>query len=532
MKISIMDLMDHYYGEEGAALAASNRPARKGYRAAPAAAKPPLLRPLRIAAAFLLVIGIAGALFWGFGAKTGVASGNSLQQEQLPTQSTVSTLPPAEDSTAEEARTTHAPDAVLYPQLSEAPNSAEEAAAVHADSVLDCAADSTDYYSYGNLLLADGSYYTMTDNGPVPLDTTHLETTVELYGTWTVDLDYAIVDGQLVFHNNTDTNRYVMVDGEPMGEMDYYEKYGTYATDVIEPQVAVAEPVTGSTDTVLLWIVRDDAQASGLRYPFFYNILTGEVSDPLANVPELLHQTFFGGFIFNSARTKVLVPTSTALSVGTGDAIIPGSKTVFVCDLTTGTMTDVWSLLEPELPEPDDPNTERTMQGSCTWADDDTFLCWVSNATPMDDGSTQFSTSMYAYDLSAGGLVYQRAVSGIPAQTSDFGQSWLYEYSDDMPLQLLDTASGTVYPTSSISPDLSLLKLGDTVSLLSTEDGTVYLVDAQKAAWANLTQQLELPKTGIQSYPLLTEDWLCVSTRTHVYCCRLSSLTFTPLDAD
>ena len=534
MKISIMDLMDHYYGEEGAALAASNRPSRKAHGPAPTPARSPLLRPLRIAAAFLLVVGITGALFWGFGAKKGMSSGNSLQQENVPEPGSVSTALSPEDSAAEDARTTHAPDAVLYPQLSETPDAANQAAVSAADYVLDCAADSTDYFSYGNLLLADGSYYNMTDNGPVPLDTTHLKTTVELYGTWTVDLDYAVVDRQLVFHNNTSTARYVLVDGEPMGEMDYYERYGTRPTDVIEPQVAVAEPVPNSADTVLLWIVRDDAQASGLRYPFFYNLFTGEVSDPLANVPELLHQTFFGGFTFNRARTRLLVTTSTALSVGTGDAIVPGSKVVYVCDLTTGTMTDVWTLLQSEIPEPKDPNTKLTMQGSCTWADDDTFLCWINSSTALDDGSSQFSASMYAYDLSTGQLVYQRATSGIPTQTSDFGQAWLYEISADdnpVPLQLLDTVSGTVYPTDSISPDLSILKLEDTVSLLTAEDGTVYLIDHQENAWVNLTQQLSLPKAGIQSYPLLTEDWLCLSTSQQVYCYRLTDIPLTPLDA-
>lgn len=115
MKISIMDLMDHYYGEEGAALAASNRPSRKAHGPAPTPARSPLLRPLRIAAAFLLVVGITGALFWGFGAKKGMSSGNSLQQENVPEPSSVSTALSPEDSAAEDARTTHAPDAVLYP---------------------------------------------------------------------------------------------------------------------------------------------------------------------------------------------------------------------------------------------------------------------------------------------------------------------------------------------------------------------------------------------------------------------------------
>lgn len=529
MKISIMDLMDYYYGEEGAQLAAK----QARHTAAPSAPaqKSPALRPLRIAAAFLLVVGISGALIWGFGSKHG--AGNSLGQEPTPEPTAVATAPP-ESSSEEAARTTHAPDAVAYPQQSEVPNSTDEAAALHADSVLDCAADSTDYYSYGNLILADGSYYTMTQNGIVPLTTTHLETTVDLYGSWTVDLDYAVVDGQLVFHNNTSTNRYVLVDGEPMGEMDYYEKYGTYPTDVIEPQVAVAEPVPGSADTVQLWIYRHDSQASGLRYPFFYNIFTGEVSDPLANVPELLNHTFFGGFIFNSALTKVLVPISTALSVGPDDAIIPGSRTVYVCDLVTGTMTDAWSLLESDLPNTDDPDTNLSMSGSCTWADDDTFLCWITTITVKDD-DTQISTSAYAYSLSDQALVYRSADSGSCVESYAFNQSQIYESLENRTsaaLQLRDTASGTTYSTGSIAPDLGIRKLSGNMSLLTAGDGTIYLVDEQHASWANLTEQLALPKDGVQSYPLLTEDWLCVSTRAHVYCYELSKLTFTPLEAD
>lgn len=529
MKISIMDLMDHYYGEEGAQLAAKQ--ARHTAPPFAPAQKSPILRPLRIAAAFLLVVGISGALIWGFGSKHG--AGNSLGQEPAPEPTAVSTAPP-ESSIEEAARTTHAPDAVAYPQLSEAPNSADEAAALHADSVLDCAADSTDYYSYGNLILADGSYYTMTQDGVVPLTTTHLETTVDLYGSWTVDLDYAVVDGQLVFHNNTSTNRYVMVDGEPMYEYDYYKKYGTFPENPITPQVAVAEPVTGSTDTVLLWIVRDDAQASGLRYPFFYNILTGEVSDPLANVPELLNHTFFGGFIFNNARTKILVPISTALSVGPDDAIIPGSRTVYVCDLVTGTMTDAWSLLESDLPNTDDPDTNLSMSSSCTWADDDTFLCWITSITVKGD-DTKTATSAYAYSLSDHALVYRSTDSGSCVESYSFNQSQIYESLENRTnaaLQLRDTVSGTTYSTGSIAPDLSIRKLSDNMSLLTAWDGTVYLVDEQHAAWANLTEQLALPKDGVQSYPLLTEDWLCVSTRAHVYCYKLSKLTFTPLEAD
>ena len=47
-----------------------------------------------------------------------------------------------------------------------------------------------------------------------------------------------------------------------------------------------------------------EGTVSGLSYPFFYNILTGEISDPLSNVPELFQHTYFSGFVFNSSRTR------------------------------------------------------------------------------------------------------------------------------------------------------------------------------------------------------------------------------------
>ena len=68
--------------------------------------------------------------------------------------------------------------------------------------------------------------------------------------------------------------------------------------------------------------------------------------------------------------------------------------------------------------------------------------------------------------------------------------------------------------------------------LLTAEDGTVYLIDHQENAWCNLTEQLSLPAEHFQSYPLLTADWLCLSTEDHVYCYHLrEQLVWTPLTA-
>lgn len=391
----------------------------------------------------------------------------------------------------------------------------------------------TSYYCYGNILYVDGDYYTMTENGPVPLETKNLHTTVELYGSWEVDIDYAFVDGELVFHNNTSTARYTVVDGQQIKETEYFAQYGEWPETVYEPSVAVVSPVEGSTDTVMLQIIRQDAVVSGLSYPFFYNILTGEISDPLSNVPELFQHTYFSGFVFNSSRTRVLVTTSTAVESPVDGSIGPGDKVVYVCDLTTGIMTDIGTLLDPYISELDNPNAKIQMSSQSVWADDDTFLCWVLVSASQEDDSNTPYYSMYSYNLSTGTLNYCRSPVGTPSRVENFNQQWIYEISEDnsgLSLQLLDSASGETYDVSEIAEGLGLVEAVKTRALLRAEDGTLYIVDAEQKSWANLTEQLSLPEETIIHTHLVTDEWLCLSTEDQVYCYHIpSDIPMTPL---
>ena len=391
----------------------------------------------------------------------------------------------------------------------------------------------TSYYCYGNILCVDGAYYTMTGNGPMPLETKNLHTTVELYGSWEVDLDYAVVDGELVLHNNTSTARYTIVDGKKIEETAYFAQYGEWPETVYEPSVAVAYPVEGSPDTVMLQIKRQDEVVSGLNYSFFYNILTGEISDPLSNVPELFQHTFFGGFVFNSSRNRVLVTTSAAVESPVDGSIGPGDKVVYVCDLTTGTMTDISTLLEPYISELDDPDTKIQMDSDSLWADDDTFLCWILVSTAQEDGSNAQHFSMCAYNLSTGTLNYCRSSVGTPSRIENFDQQWIYELSESntgLSWQLLDSASGETYDLDNIAADLGIVDSAETQTLLRTEDGALYIINAKLKAWVNLSEQLSLPEETIVHTQLVTDEWLCLSTEDQVYCYHIpADISMTPL---
>ena len=58
-------------------------------------------------------------------------------------------------------------------------------------------------------------------------------------------------------------------------------------------------------------------------------------------------------------------------------------------------------------------------------------------------------------------------------------------------------------------------------NLLRTEDGTLYIIDAELKSWANLSEQLSLPEETVIHTQLLTDEWLCLSTESQVYCYRI-----------
>lgn len=516
MKISIVDLMGHYYDDpvkiktpQSSAVDRHNEVATAIPKAKTSRAK----RPLLVAAALLLAVTAAVAAPFTL---SRTVEKEPLNEGVVPVESVSEELP--------STLPTQFPDTVQSSM-----ETAPDAAQVPTDTrTIAGALEETSYYCHGNILYVDGRYYTLTEDGPEPLETVNLQTTVELYGTWTVDIDYAVVDGTLVFHNNTSTARYTFVDGKQIKESEYLEQYGEWPEEVYEPDVAVALPVEGSADTVMLQIDRRDQPVvvDGCDYKFFLNVLTGEISDPLANVPELFNHGPMRSVQFNSACTRAILTTYAMEGSPVSGSLYPGNTMVYVCDLMTGEITDMGELLSPYVPELEDPEVRVQLRAGSVWADDDTILCWmICSDTREEAPNGGLYVSMYSYDLAAGELNYRRSVAGTHDSGDDFNQAWLYEDLEHdngtYTKQMVDTACGATYDMETIAKGLWTRDSTAARSLLEADDGTLYLVDTDQMAWAELTGQLSLPDETFQSIQLLTDDWLCLGTAEQVHCYRI-----------
>ena len=524
MKIDIVDLLDYYCDHsveldvpaelagESCDFVAEQSKASRGKQL------------LLVAAALLLVVTAAVATPFTLAHTVGK---NTLGEGAAPVRSILEELPSALPTKLPATVQSSAEPSVDTPQTS-----------ANTQTIAG-APEETSYYCHGNILYVGGEYYTLTEDGPELLETVNLKTTVELYGTWEVDIDYAVVDGTLVFHNNTSTARYTFVDGQRIEESEYLEEYGEWPEEVFEPNVAVALPVGGSADTVMLQINRQDQSVigDGCDYKFFFNVLTGEISDPLANVPELFDHGPMRSVQFNSARTRAILNTYAMEESPVDGSLYPGDTMIYVCDLSTGEMMDVSELLSPHVPELDVPKAQVQLRSGSVWADDDTILCWILCSDTREDAlNGGLYVSMYSYDLTARELNYRRPVAGIHDSGDDFNQAWFYEDLEHdngtYTKQMVDAGSGKVYDMEAIAEGLWPRDSTAARSLLQTDDGRLYLVDTNQMTWAELTVQLSLPDEVFQHIQLITDDWLFLGTEEKVYCYHIpSTLSMVPLTA-
>lgn len=381
---------------------------------------------------------------------------------------------------------------------------------------------------YGNIINMDGTYYTMTDNGPELLETTKLQTTVELYGSWEVDIDYAVVDGRLAFCNNTSTEDYTVVDGKKITRSDYDMANGRFSGSDMEwitPSVAVALPFENSADTVMLRIYRTDIPAvERASYTFFYNVITGEINDPLANVPELFNHDCFSRASFNSSLTRAIVETDKQ----DGYEYI---QTAYVCDLATGEMTAVSELAAPHMPEPENPETTFSLRAEgCMWADDNTLLYFIEEYTPNgqewtipeDGGSNDRCYWLCAYDMTTRTVKYQ--LRDVPLLTSwgAFNQPYLRTA-----IQIIDTGTGAKYLFDQ-NMDTSCGDETSTRTIFYCYDKEAYLLDSAQKGWIKLSDYMELPDPNrdnpneiLTTAKFLTDNLLCLMTEDTVYCYRI-----------
>lgn len=540
MKIRIIDLMDYYYGDHAkpdmAAIPgeASGAPRKQQGDVVKMGRRQ---RPLLVAAALLLVVTGGVALRLGLGHST---EGQAMNEGNSVVESIQETMPPElpavvpESSVETEGAVLQTPSDLLQPSVLEGQWTYEE-----------------NMYCEGNLFVLGGSFYTMTDNGPESIEMQNLNTTVDFHGTWEVDIDYAVIDGELVFRNNTDKNDYTIVDGEKMNWAEYLEwkreqldkpedeltfedTHDLSGVEWITPQVAIARPLAGSADTVMLEVRRTDiAYMDNMTYPFFYNIFTGEITDPLGNVLELCEHGSLGGVSFNSALTRALVEVWGEPVYSDGSS---GRRT-YLCDLVTGEMTWVVDLFRPFLPEEDvyeqyDPEMGRDgslwHEGSCTsWADNDTLLFEMQEILPLENEQEltdedrllrdpyERHSWLFAYNAAAGTMTYrQKDVSSMNLES--YNRTYLHEFlydGDESGFMVVDTATGQAY----VLPEAGTVggnwwDEGKTRTVIDTEDGKLLLIDDLRLGWVDLREHIEIPEETVTNVKLLTDEWLCLTT--------------------
>lgn len=408
---------------------------------------------------------------------------------------------------------------------------------------------------HGNLLYIGDTYYTMTDSGPEPVELQSLDTTVELYGTWDLNLDYAVIDGELVFRDrNVPFGPYAIIDGERVSQADYYEQFPPFeipeddSIEWITPIAATVSPVEGSTDTVMLTIRRSEKSiVESCRYPFFYNLTTGEITDPLSNVPELFDHGNVSIVQFNSSLTRALVHVFGVDTLETGENAV-GDGRSYVCNLSTGEMQLVTDLLESHLPEPEADDTRWYENGGGPlWADDDTLLFWEIEIFPngKEEGITPDGQLidpwdrhpwLFSYNVATGELNYRlrdvEMYTGIP----NYNQLYLHNFSsydDGCEFQILDAASGAVQTLSGPTfQELSGNHWSEsaTQTILRADDGTIYLVDDTQMAWAKLSDHMALPSEEITAVQQVTDRWFYLLTEEQAYFYQIpDNLEWTPL---
>lgn len=364
-----------------------------------------------------------------------------------------------------------------------------------------------------NLYTADGAYWILTDAGLEQLELTNLHTTVDLYGTWELDLDYAIVDGNLVFQNNVRTESYAIYNGEILTASEYHDGgmsavYGQL--EWMNPAVAYAIPIENSSDTVLLQIYREDISSEErCAYTFLYNIFTGEIQDPLANIPALFDHGSFCNATYNDSFTYAIVKT-----------LENGTMHSYICDLNQGTMTSLLDIASGCIPDFDNPNSVSDVQSSCYWSGENNLLFYIVEQIPneiegshLDNGAynTDFDYCYYltSYNLSTNTLNYQVNLGQVEPVDNDLSGVYLHFWNTERNLfRFINTETGLLYDFNIDLTEYSMYT-GEAI-VLFWNNTDFYLLDEASPGWAILSDNL-VPRTSDTWVRLLTDAWLLLT---------------------
>jgi hypothetical protein len=481
--------------------------------------------PVMIAAALLLVVTCAFALTLGF---QKVSDQGTALEEPTPIQ-TFGQMPVV-DSDLEDSDLEDSEDSKLEPE-----DELEADTGMELNSVLDYT--ECDYLCDGNLLIIDNTYYTMTDNGPEPVELQNISMEIELYGTWEVDFDYAVLDGELVLHNNTSREWYTVIDGERVTLSEFTDAGGDRFDDDITwitPAVATASILPGRSDLVMLNIRRSDmAIVDNCNYTLFYDLATGEISDPLSNVPDLFSYGSMSRVSFNASLTRGIVGVLGVGYLSDGEPYTTGGMN-YICDLETGEMWSVAERMAQFLPEDtEDGTTYEVYDGGCLWEDDDTLLFWITERTPNGE-EWVYTNWLGSYDCSTGALNYLRRGVAYMGWIKDGSCPYLMTHSEEEEsFWVVDTATGGNYVRKQdfSSYDWYSYSYTDTRWLIYDSDLEFYLFDAPSHSYTVLPFEAEQLPDDIQFAHLITDDWICIRTDSQMYFYRIpEGLDFTELE--
>jgi len=264
------------------------------------------------------------------------------------------------------------------------------------------------------------------------------------------------------------------------------------------------------------------------NYVFLYNVVTGAVTDPLANVPGLFAYGICMDFVLNDAATRAVVEVYT-------DTKAEDFIGYYVCDLTTGEMTPIGDIAAAYFPET---QGGRTILGSdygnFRWTDDDTLAfsisvggdnVWLCGCNLASE-SVLYQKKVSGYVFGGGSNRYVPIVQGSSAPEEIGNQYGFWDKATGQ-TYYFDGLSFTSYFCSFSVDDRHALVMGEAPKL--------YWVDLEQMAWADLSDTVSTLTDGgsYETLSLLGSDWLCLTTtdETILFYHIPEELSMTPLTA-
>ena len=434
-----------------------------------------------IAALILIVLGIAGALMLGFGNRQ---AGSTLAPgETPPAVSQWGVIPSKEpdsspssvEETAESARDMQGEEATSDYLLF------EEVSSDYEDRFLN--------RCQGNLFFDGKQYYTLRDGQIVPTEVQTIHIDFYAYGDWNLYIDYIIdQDGNLALRDRSQNDVYFYV-----------------------------EPVSGSSDILRITVRRlEQSHVENCDYPVFYNIETGEIMDPLANVPELFDHGDPSVIQVSPSRRWALVDCFEY--VEDGDSYFQTGNNEYLCDLETGSMVLLADAMQLD-------ETQNLQEENAFWGSDDTLYVWFSEQT----GEENVPYWIAAYTPESGTLRYLNRCLNTPCNVQTDARDYIgdfYENEAGLSVLVTDAMDGSLWQL----PDVNLKSCYDEIPnrmVLDGTDGKVYLVDEAEKSHTCLNDVLTLPEEDMLAISLQTENLLCIYTERGCYCYVLPEITET-----